>query len=111
MASFLNSKPRRRAFKEAIRKQLQCRTILPKCYWGFSCPGTNCRPYFSDTRLNTEQNGMLVPRYGTLFSQHYHPIIATSLKILTSFESQGKTLNLMLLSVRRWILSITILTI
>src|SRR5947199_6856789 len=98
MGSFRNSKQRRKVFEEVIQKQLQSKMILLKCYWGFLCPGTNYSIYFNNMHLSTAQNVMLVSRYGILLNQHFNLTSATSHRILSSFESQEKTLWLMLLN-------------
>src|SRR5579871_761899 len=96
MANFLNFKLRRKVFKEAMQIHLQLTMILLKCYWGYFYPGTNCRLYFNNMQLNMRQNGMPVPRYGALLSQHFHHIIATLHRIWNSFGSQKMTFELML---------------
>src|SRR5205814_2188301 len=108
MGSFPNSNLRKKVFKEAIQQQPQFKMILLKYYWVFLCLGTNYPLYFNDMQLITIQNRTPVLRYGTSLNRRFDPTIVTLRRTSTSFESQEKTFELMLHSVRLRIILITL---
>src|SRR5579871_5818481 len=101
MGNCLNTRPRRKVFKEVIQTQLLSKMTLLKYDWGLSCRGINCQPYFNNMLLSMTRNGMHVQKYGTLLNPRSHLIIATLPETWNSFASQKRMVWLMLLFVKR----------